>query len=74
MNDGVIQRKHVGSHRREPPALRSRLRRKGNAQMRQERGRKRKGNAQMRKGNAQRKRGNGPMKRLNVRQKKHVDV
>ena len=68
-NDDVIWRKHVGSHRRELPTLRGRLRRRGHAQrkggdvlMRQEGGKER-------KGDMQRTRGSGPTKRLNVRQR-----
>jgi len=56
----VIRRKHVGLHRRELTALRGRLRRTGDAprkrrdaQMRQEGGKKKKGNVQRMKGNAQ---------------------
>ena len=63
----MIRRKHVGSHRREPPALRGRLKRTGDAQMRQEGGKKR-------KGNVRRMKGNGPTKPLNVPQRKRVDV
>ena len=48
-NDGVIQRKHVGSHRRELPALIGRLRRTGNVLMRQEGQKKRKGNVRMKR-------------------------
>ena len=56
----MIRRKHVGLHRRELTALRGRLRRTGDtprkrrdAQMRQEGGKKKKGNVQRMKGNAQ---------------------
>ena len=54
-NDGIIRRKHVGSHRREPLARRGRLMRKGDAQRK--------------RGAVPRKRGNGPMRRLNVRRR-----
>jgi len=60
MNDGVIQRKHVGSHKRELPTLRGGLRRKASAQMRRRGGKKWKGDV--------------PMKQLDVRQKKRADV
>ena len=80
-NDGVIQRKHVGLHRRELTALRGRLRRTGDAPMRQEGGKKRKGNVQRMKGNVQMRqgrgkmrKGNGPTQQLNMLQKKHTDV
>ena len=84
----MIQRKHVGLHRRELTTLRGRLRRTGDAprkrrdaQMRQEGGPKTKGNVQRMKGNAQmrqgrgkKRKGNGPTQQLNVLQKKHADV
>ena len=40
--------KHVGSHRRELPDLRGKLRRKGDVQMRREGGKMMKGNARIR--------------------------
>ena len=84
----MIRRKHVGLHRRELTALRGRLRRTGDAprkrrdaQMRQEGGKKKKGNVQRMKGNAQmrqergkKRKGNGPTQQLNVLQKKHADI
>ena len=74
MNDGVIQRKHVGSHKRELPTLRGGLRRKASAQMRRRGGKKWKGDAQMRPEGGKMVKGNVPMKQLNVRQKKRADV
>ena len=50
-NSGIIRMKHVGSHRRELPNLRGKLRRKGDVQMRQEGGKMMKGNTWMRRGN-----------------------
>ena len=81
MNDSVIRRKHVGSHRREQLALRGRLRRKGdarrgkgNARMRREGGKKRKeiarrmkGDVRMRREGGSKKKGNGPMRRHRMR-------
>ena len=63
----MIRRKHVGLHRRELTALRGRLRRTGDAP------RKRR-DAQMRQEGGKKRKGNGPTKRLNVPQRKRVDV
>jgi hypothetical protein len=43
-NGGIIRMKYVGSHRRELPHLRGKLRRKGDVQMRREGGKKNRGN------------------------------
>jgi hypothetical protein len=77
MNDGVIRRKHVGSHRRELPTLRGGLRRKASAQMRHgggnkrpEGGKKWKGDAQRKKRDAQMRLEGGKMMKGNVRKVK----
>ena len=62
----MIQRKHVGLHRRELTALRGRLRRTGDAPMRQEGGKKRKGNVQRMKGNEQMRQERGKKRKGNV--------
>ena len=66
----MIRRKHVGSHRREAPALRGRLKRIGDAQMRQEGGKMRKGNVRRMKGNAQMRQEGGKKRKGNVRKMK----
>ena len=66
----MIQRKHVGLHRRELTALRGRLRRTGDAPMRQEGGKKRKGNVQRMKGNEQMRQERGKKRKGNVQRMK----
>jgi hypothetical protein len=62
-NGGIIRMKHVGSHRRELPDLRGKLRRKGDVQMRREGEKKNRGSARMRREGGKMMKGNGPIRR-----------